>query len=439
MSIKVALFGPAEMVKLVKELESNVEGIEIIPYVYQTPRETEQLIQQAFECDIYLFSGIIPYYYSKKFFHMFDRPAIYIPDNELSVSLTLLSIFYRHQVGFNRLSIDLPDRKYVDRVMKQLEMQPEALYVQDYPWMEEEHHQDFQVDYILSMHRKLWNQGKVDLIITSIHAVFDQLKQENIPCVRMLEPERNIIDSLKEAKMLGELQQSQQAQVALGYVKIEPLNDKDHKVNSHIYQGLMRLAKSIHCTLQQSASDFFVLYGTKGSMEFLVKNSDLLDPFYLNIEQQAKVAKIGLGFGLTIVEAERNAHIALSYSEKVVGENAIHIVTEEQTVINPRKESLLVSVLKSENEEVVQLAKSLKISVTNVMKMVQFLASRPMNRFTASDVADYLEVSKRSAERLLKKFADGGYLYVIGEEQPFQNGRPRSIYRLDLPFQQYNQ
>ncbi|WP_338753364.1 hypothetical protein [Bacillus sp. FJAT-52991] len=439
MSIKVALFGPEEMVKLVKELESTVEGIEIIPYVYQTPRETEQLIQKAFDCDIYLFSGIIPYYYSKRFFHMFDRPAIYIPDNELSVSLTLLSLFYHHQVGFNRLSIDLPDRKYVDSVMKQLEMKPEVLYVQDYPWMKEKYDKDFQVNDILSMHRDLWNQGQVDVIITSIHAVSDRLKQEKIPCVRMLEPERNIIDSLKEAKMLGELQQSQQAQVALGLVKLEPSNETDNKANSHIYQGLMGLAKKINCTLQQSSSDFFVLYGTKGSMEFLVKNINLLNPVYARVEQQGKVVSIGVGFGLTIVEAERNAHIALTYSEKQANENAIHIVTEEQTVINPKKESHTVSVLKSENEDVIQLAKSLKISVMNVMKMVQFLASRPMNHFTANDVSDYFEVSKRSAERLLKKFADGGYLHVVGEEQPFQNGRPRSIYRLDLPFQYHNQ
>ncbi|PAQ15598.1 hypothetical protein CD798_05880 [Bacillaceae bacterium SAOS 7] len=433
MSIKVALFGPEEMVKLVKELERYVEGIEIIPYVYKVPRETEQLIREAIYCDVYLFSGIIPYYYCKKFFHLFDRPTIYVVDNELSVSLTLLSLLYGQQASINRLSIDLPDRKYVDSVVKQLNMMPEALYVQDYPWMIENLDKDFQVTDILARHRDLWNHGKVDLIITSIHAVSDQLKQENIPCIQMVEPERNIIEALKEAKMLGELQQSQQAQVAIGLVKLESSTEK--KTNSHIYQRLMNVAKQINCTLQQSTSDFFVLYGTKGSMEFLVKNMDLLHSLYADVEKQEQTVSIGLGFGLTIVEAERNAHIALNYSEKQEAENTIHIVTEEQTVINPQKKSPTVSVLKSENEVVVQLAKELKMSVTNVMKMAQFVASRPMNRFTASDVSEYFEVSKRSAERLLKKFLEAGYLHIIGEEQPFQNGRPRSIYRLELPFQ----
>ncbi|OZI10835.1 hypothetical protein CEW92_14785 [Bacillaceae bacterium SAS-127] len=433
MSIKVALFGPEEMAKLVKELERHVEGIEIIPYVYKVPRETEQLIREATYCDVYLFSGIIPYYYCEKFLHLFDRPAIYVVDNELSVSLTLLSLLYGQQASINRLSIDLPDRKYVDSVVKQLNMMPEALYVQDYPWMIENLDKDFQVTDILARHRDLWKGGQVDLIITSIHAVSDQLKQEDIPCIQMVEPERNIIEALKEAKMLGELQQSQQAQVAIGLMKLEPSIEK--KTNSHIYQRLMSVAKQINCTLQQSTSDFFILYGTKGSMEFLVKNMDLLYSLYADVEKQEQTVSIGLGFGLTIVEAERNAHIALNYSEKQETENAIHIVTEEQTVINPQKESFVVSVLKSENEAVVQLAKELKMSVTNVIKMAQFVASRPMNRFTANDVSEYFEVSKRSAERLLKKFLEAGYLHIIGEEQPFQNGRPRSIYRLDLPFQ----
>lgn len=54
------------------------------------------------------------------------------------------------------------------------------------------------------------------------------------------------------------------------------------------------------------------------------------------------------------------------------------------------------------------------------------------NRFTAGDIAEYLQVSRRSAERLLKKLVDCKLVEVVGEEQPYRQGRPRSVYRLCL-------
>lgn len=63
--IKVALFGPEEAVNLVKKYDSIIEEIELQPFIYQTTEDMETLITQAVHCDVYLFSGILPYFYTK--------------------------------------------------------------------------------------------------------------------------------------------------------------------------------------------------------------------------------------------------------------------------------------------------------------------------------------------------------------------------------------
>ncbi|MDD1368253.1 hypothetical protein PTB13_09285, partial [Bacillus sp. MHSD17] len=50
-----------------------------------------------------------------------------------------------------------------------------------------------------------------------------------------------------------------------------------------------------------------------------------------------------------------------------------------------------------------------------------------------SDLSEYLQVTRRSTERLLKKLVDYGYAHICGEEMPYQQGRPRAIYELNLP------
>ncbi len=435
MGTKIALFGSEEMVNLVKGYETSVEEVEVSQFIYQTPKDMESLITKAANCDVYLFSGVLPYFYTKKFLGTFDKPAIYIADNELNVSLTLLSVLHHQIAELDRISFDLPDRRDLDIITKQLDINPKPVFITDYEWVKHDSPEDFQIDEILNIHTDLWKSGVIDLVITSIHAIHDQLVYSNIPCLRMIDAEKNIIDALKEAKNLGILQKTQHSQVAVGLLTLSTDDEGPIKVETEefIFHELQSLAKTLNCTAQKVSNNSFVLYGTKGGIDYLLNHDHLLDAIYQYANERSTFISIGFGFGMTIVEAEKNSEIAISYSHKQSSANSIHIVTEDKLVINPQKTASTHSILKSEDEKLIQLAKELKISVTNLNKMIQFNGSRPKNSFTSSDICDYFEISKRSSERMLKKFFDCGYLQTIGEEQPYQNGRPRSIYRINLP------
>lgn len=108
------------------------------------------------------------------------------------------------------------------------------------------------------------------------------------------------------------------------------------------------------------------------------------------------------------------------------------LVTKDKEVIGPLNEDLKAFHLKSEDRTVLHVAEETGISVATINKLVAFIRLRRDNRFTATDLAAYLQVSRRSAERILKKLADKEFVRAVGEEQPYQQGRPRALYRINF-------
>ncbi|MCG3089902.1 hypothetical protein [Sporosarcina cyprini] len=431
----IALFGSEETVNLVKRYENHIDNIAIQAFPYRTVGDLGELLPQASQCDVYLFSGILPFVHAERLAGEFDKPAVYIADNELNVSLTLLSVVHHRLADLDRISIDLPDRKNLDIIIEQLHMNPEPIYVKDFAWVKTDKSMTFQMKPMIDFHLELWNAGKTDLAITSIHAVYDHLVSQGLPCLRMVDAEKTILEALKDAKHKGLLQRTELSQVAVSTMSISN-KDKELELSSEelepLLGSLQELSKQVNGSVQQLTKESFVFYGTKGGIEFLMEHLELLHPVYSIADQLSVYLHLGSGFGMTLVDANNNATIALSYAQKQESSHSFIVVTEDKMVINPQatKEQ---HVLLTDDEQIIQLAKTLKISVTNVIKMIQFQKSRPLNRFTSSDIADYFGITKRSAERMLKKYMDVGWLQVIGEEQPYQNGRPRAVYRLDLP------
>jgi predicted transcriptional regulator len=60
--------------------------------------------------------------------------------------------------------------------------------------------------------------------------------------------------------------------------------------------------------------------------------------------------------------------------------------------------------------------------------MIDFLAYYPNQKFTADDFASYFHITRRTAERIVKPFYDHQLLINVGEEKPFEKGRPRIVY-----------
>lgn len=60
------------------------------------------------------------------------------------------------------------------------------------------------------------------------------------------------------------------------------------------------------------------------------------------------------------------------------------------------------------------------MSPATLSKIIQFSKSRQSLQFTAADLSDYMQVTRRSTERILKKLVNPGLVKIVGEEMTYQ-------------------
>lgn len=415
MSIKIAVIGSFEFVERLHTLDLEDNELELNPYVYKEPKEAADLIKELKPCDAIFFSGSLPYYFSKQVLETVNIPALYLVQDEMAVATSLLAIIFTKKIPPERISVDLLDAIYLKNVLDECEINQHPLWVIDYQKLLTS---SFDLEELVNFHHSLWKQGKIDIALTSVHAVYNRLNQLGIPVQRMADPRSSLLRGLQEAKNQAALFKSRAAQVAVGYLSIE--NHQQDQTN--------KLGQLLQAYVQEITPSLFVLYSTRGEME-----TNRLQDF---IERYPDEITIGFGYGATIKEADQNAKIALRFAEKEDTAKCGYILTENKEIVGPFPFETKQHRLKNDNPEFLQIAKQTKLSPANLSKIVEFGRARQSLNFTAADLADYLQVTRRSTERLIKKLVEHGYIKVVGEEMVYHQGRPRALYELNLPIYQ---
>src|SRR5699024_6805095 len=173
----------------------------------------------------------------------------------------------------------------------------------------------------------------------------------------------------------------------------------------------------------------FIIYGTRKSVEDFTDINNI-QTFLTKLEQIHMTVSIGFGYGSTAKEAENNAESALSLANKSPQETSILINNSNKELINPLQKDKATFSIKSIDPALLAIAKKTNTSITTVTKLMHFSKLKGSKGFTSAELSTYLETSRRSGERILKRFTTHGLTQKIGEEQPYKQGRLRSVYRL---------
>ncbi|WP_019240882.1 MULTISPECIES: HTH domain-containing protein [Bacillus] len=420
MNIKMAVIGSTEFMEQLYVVANQMSSIEIIPYVYKEPKEAAQLVQQLKPCDVVYFSGALPYYFAKAEREQLQIPTFYLEQDEMTIATSLLSILYHKKASLQRVSIDLFNSNIMEKVLTMLGVDPTSMYMIDYKNRLDQ--ADFDIDRIIHFHQLLWEQKKIDFVLTSIHAIFNQLQQLHIPVMKMTDPPKNIMNSLQAAMNQANYLKSKAAQVAVAYISTHESIDLQGSYLDEMLRGL-------NGSIQQLDEHSYILYSSRGETELLLEQND----FSHIVSQYKKGISIGFGYGLTIKDANQNALIALRFAERDSETSCIYVLTEEKNLLGPYPNEQKHNRLVIDDPSLLEIAKKTKLSPSNLSKVMQFSKSRSSTTFTAGDLSDYLQVTKRTAERTIKKLLDHGYVKIVGEEMTYHQGRPRAIYELSIP------
>ncbi|MFD1929178.1 hypothetical protein ACFSFY_14140 [Sporosarcina siberiensis] len=439
MKIRIAAFGSDSMIERVSRYVPHFQGVELIPYVYETIEESIELVRSAKGVDVLLFTGSIPYTLSKHVFEEKGIPAVYVPLDEYVVVLTLFNVKYhlRHK----KFSLDILDNVDIYEIFGEVGLDHEDVYIKNLSTIND--HEGKRIyEEIIQFHEKLWNDGKIEIAVTCISIVYKALSKKGIPVIRMNHPQKTIKDTFRQAMMLGKLEVSKKAQIVVGIVSID--NYQSHVIEKGNYfaesnslllhQLLLDFSTEIDSSLQQVGKDKFIIYGTKGSFEIITNNyNDLSVLFKIKKLIDMKV-NVGFGFGLTAKEAEYNAQIALHYSSESKDKTCAYIMNVDKSLLGPLTQSTTENTQGTEEkfdfDYIIEISTSSGINMKNIRKIVEFCKLRNYKSFSATELAEYMQISRRSAERFTKILLDSNHLKVVGEERVSQIGRPTTLFEL---------
>ncbi|OAT85044.1 hypothetical protein A6P54_19550 [Bacillus sp. MKU004] len=416
MNTKIALIGSRDFTEHVQaSIAPRLNGIDLIPYIYSEPQEAEKLISTIVPCDAVLFSGALPYFFTKEACKELTVPVLYLEQDETALITSLFHILQYHEIKPEHVSIDLMDTAFVDHIMTDLHLQNPPQYVMDY---KSSLPHNFSINEYATFHQRLFQEGKTRFALTSIHSVYDRLVQLNIPCMRMIDPAKSLMRTINEARSQALLSKRKASTIAAVRLIVQEKNS-----------GLQKLVHLMEGTLQKKDDDSaYTVFSNRGSIENLLETAEFHSFFQVN---QPVLA--GFGYGHTAAQAEENAETAISFASKYDTESCAFIVNEDKELSGPYPDKNKKQQLKYNHPDMLSLAKQLKLSPANLSKIMQFYRNRTFRDFTAAELSDYMQISRRSAERILKKLVDNGSARITGEEMTYAQGRPRAVYELSFP------
>lgn len=411
MITRIAVLGSSNFIEHLRQFEHELISIRLDYYIYNTPMEAIDIVSKIKPCDAVFFSGSLPYIYAKEAREKLPVPSHYLMQDETAITTTLLSICYPNPIPIEQLSIDLIEPKSIQSVLEdigQTEQNPYMMKIES----------DFDLHKVVEFHSTLQTSRKSSMAITSIHAVYQELREKNFSVIRMIDSKNSILRGINDTRSMALLSKSQSAKIAVGYIEIE----EDALMTD---DTLKKVSSSIQANIVKTKTCLYTLFSTQGDVQEALENNTIESWF----ELVPSHLKIAFGFGKTVVEAAQNAKDALTYTSG----NTAYLITDQKELLGPFPNSKKLVHLKTNDPKLAQLAKETTLSPANLSKVMQFSRSHTSTEFTASDLEIYLQVSRRTTERILKKLVDHGYARIVGEEMTYQQGRPRAIYELNFP------
>lgn len=430
MKIKVALFGRSELVDRFQEYVKNHNEIEAIPFIYSKASEARELVEKAFMCDVYLFLECLPYLHAQDKIKKKRLPTIQVAFDEYMILTSFYHVKNKYQQQLSRLSIDVQDEIHVSEVLSELNITDDDIYTYSYK-------QDAKVDIkkIVDYHKQLFEEGKIDYVLTSLHEIEKQLNEYGVPTYQMVIPKRNMDRAIQECKTIATLNMSKSAQIVAGYIRIKEMEKiVEEKGESHLkelqfklYQILLKFGHKTYASVLTNNENQYVIFGTRGVLDHITNHYRDF-PLIKEIENALDTTiEIGFGLGLTAKQAEDHARLAL--------DACTHNSNSSCYIINDRGETIgPLGVKKHFDTSRLYQALIHKAKLNNELSynFIDFVQLRNNEPFSSNDIANYYRVTKRSAERTVNKLLTGNVIKVVGEEKPYVKGRPRKLFQINM-------
>ncbi|MGG0644867.1 HTH domain-containing protein [Sporosarcina gallistercoris] len=411
MRTKVAIFGSEEFCQRAVQFTEQRSELILDLYPYTVPSESPDLLKKLLPCDAILFSGSLPYIASKDLLASIPVPASYLKQDESEITTTLLAISLQQSLDIGKMSIDIRDRGVLNNVLSDINADGLCPLVYQ---LEE----DYVLDSLVQFHASAYEKNITNVAVTSVHAVYDLLAEQGIPVFKMISVKSSFLKTIDRVCQEALLQKSETSKIAAGILNkstlTTELKDQAEKVAALLHA---------HYIL---AEEGILFYTTQGAIQ-----AALHTPEFQQLAAQVS-GQLAFGSGRTLTAAKENAVSALRYMQTEPNSGP-YLLDEKKELHSLLRSSNNTIELRVIEPALTQIADKTALSPAVLSKLATFGQSQQSTSFTANDLANHLGVSRRTAERTIKKLLSSDYANTVGEEMTYRQGRPRSVYELNFP------
>ncbi len=431
--IRMAIVGPSDSVALAYAVATERSDI-LLPegIVYQDAAQVPAIMQtRCPEFDMWLFSGIVPYHYALSV--ATHKPLFYLPHTGSSLYRALFEITYIQNLKLRRISFDTFSQVEVEETFKDINLPLPTIYVK--PFSDVASSKEF-----ANYHYELWQAGKIDIAVTCFLETYDRLKELGVPAFRVWTTRSNIRTTLDVAINSCLAQRFKGSQLAIQEIAIDEYDNIVRASSSYnvkrmemcLYKILVDYAEMLKGSLVNRGDGKYTLYSTRGILEEITNELTTI-PIFEKIACEVKAAVCGgIGFGDTAYDAEQNAFHALGIAQQK-GKGLWMAVNDEREVIGPLSSAVhLKYSVQADTAACKRIADQLNLSVTTVNRLLAVIDKLDTDTIGAEDLAVYLSITSRSARRILTILVDNSLADLAGEEM-IAKGRPRKLYRINIP------
>lgn len=429
--INLAVVGPSDSVALITEIAQEREVLNILSLVYQDASEVPGIIKKMDDyVDVWLFSGIVPYLHAKDS-AVTLKPLYYIPHTGSSLYRALLQILDVENLEVGKISFDTFNKKEIEESFADIPIVVPEIYVNDYSNI-------ISAEEITHYHYQLWLDGKSNIAVTCFLSTYNELRELGVPTFRIWPTRDNIRTMLTIAISKVQEIRSKGSQIAIHHIAIDKYDDLIAQVASNyeirrielkLYELLINYTEMLKGSILMLGEGHYTIYSTRGIIENITKDFTVMPLFEEITSNMALNVSGGIGFGPTAYAANENAHSALALARQA-GYSKWMVVLDDKSVIGPLSSATYLQyAIKSDDQNMQNLAVKLNIRTTTLMKMLAALKRFDSEIINAEDLALYLSITTRSARRLLSNLINNGLAISAGEEG-VGKGRPRNLYRI---------
>lgn len=381
--------------KIIKEIESEVEGI------YLTGIGVYYSLLNNKELEI-------------------NKPVVYTKRGSIGLIKSFWELQKDNLIEDNiRLGWDIVEEHIFNEVVKEFDIELKGSYYQKYEPNKTENE-------YLENYLEKYKSKEINCIFTAFGYIYNKLKEKKIPVYRLqatnIEIENDFVALLNKI-ILNEKNSGLGVQIIKINSNKTGFDKNNLELKMEIEKSLLEYSKKVEGNIQISdekeymiISNIDILQGDESLKEILALKS--------RFEGQNEELAVGIGEGKTIFQAERNARVALKLS--LTKEGKI-FYSNGKVVKGPLLNSKELEYKRDSDERIKTMAEEIEISPIYLEKIKSMIKKKKKNSFTSIEIAEVLNITTRSVNRIIKKILEKDYAEIVQVESSITAGRPRRV------------